>query len=493
MGGGHGWFPPVTLTPMCRGRELLGIGAYITNCTAPPPWFLEHRKDIKSIGGNPRRFQLPPKDLNRVEVHQKSQRVPSPDACQVGNLRRAVRLFSQQKDRVQNVFLSLNPPPPPPPPPLSPLDAGSCVFLVGFLSGFSPPRIMDNGSKPEIPSIVTEDLSSTPAIHVANHDESASLAFPTTSSGHSRKPSDPTLLSPGILKPGRRSIDTSADEDEFKVIPPSPTLSTQSSVHFMTSTALRENKPGDGSTSLSLLSPKDNSRSHSRRPSNATTTSTEEGTVADHSPGLLHLYPATSDVTTVRSAVGTLNSPTPTHVGSASDIGDSEKRRQKHKKSRKKGKGNAERTPEEGGDDEEDEEDKQMVLDLTQDEHIDPTPFSFKPYHLAALVDPKSLESLEAMGGIDGLLAGLGVDPANGLSVGGKTSESGDTPAVAVTDPAGEKGEAKDKSTHQGPAYNGSVEDRRRVYGSNVLPVRKSKSLLELMWLALKDKVLVSF
>jgi len=344
---------------------------------------------------------------------------------------------------------------------------------------------MDNGSKPEIPSIVTEDLSSTPAIHVGEHDDSISPALPTTSTGHSRKPSDPTLLSPGILKPGRRSIDTPADEDDLKGIPPSPTLSTQSSVHFKTSTALRENKPGDGSTSLTLLSPKDNSRSHSRRPSNATTASTDEGTVADHSPGLSHLYAATSDVTTVRSAVGTLNSPTPTQVGSVSDIGDSDKRKQKQKKSRRKVKGNAERTPEEGGDDDEDEDDegKPIELDLTQDENIDPTPFGFKPYHLASLVDPKNLETLETMGGIEGLLAGLGVDPTNGLSIGGKRTESEDAPAVTDTPPTGEKGVT---------AFTSSVEDRQRVYGPNTLPVRKSKSLLQLMWLALKDKVLVS-
>ena len=345
---------------------------------------------------------------------------------------------------------------------------------------------MDNGSKPDIPSIVTEDLSSPPVIHVDNHDDSVSPALPTTSSGHSRQPSDPTLLSPGILKPGRRSVDTTGSEDEFRVIPPSPTLSTQSSVHFKTSTALRENKPGDGTSSLALLSPGNNSRSHSRRPSNATTTSTEDGTVADHSPGLLHLYPATSNVTTsVRSAVGTLNSPTPTHVGSASDIGDSEKRNPKHRKTRKKTKGDAEGAAEEG-DNEDDNEDKQMELDLTQDEHIDPAPFAFRPFHLASLVDPKNLESLEAMGGINGLLAGLGVDSTNGLAIDAKKAESEDTPAVVVTTPAGEKAKAG------GDAYTSTVEDRQRVYGPNVLPVRKSKTLLELMWLALKDKVLVS-
>jgi len=345
---------------------------------------------------------------------------------------------------------------------------------------------MDNGSKPEIPSIVTEDLSSTPAIHVDNREGPASSSLPTT--GHGRKPSDPSLLSPGILKPGRRSVDTSASEDEARGIPPSPTLSTQSSVHFKTTTALRENKPGDGTTSLSLLSPQDNSRTHSRRPSNATTTSTEEGTVADHSPSF---YPAVSDVnTSAKSAVDTLGSPTPTHVGSVSDIGDPERRLQKHKKARKKVKGNTEETPEEEG--EGDDEDKILHLDLTQDEHIDPTPFAFKPYHIASLVDPKNLETLESMGGIKGLLAGLGVDPNSGLNIDGKAPESGDAPAVVVIDPAGEKGGAVEGAPHEGGPYTATVEDRQRVYGPNTLPVRKSKSLLQLMWLAFKDKVLVS-
>ncbi|KAF9644891.1 Ca-transporting ATPase, partial [Thelephora ganbajun] len=132
-------------------------------------------------------------------------------------------------------------------------------------------------------------------------------------------------------------------------------------------------------------------------------------------------------------------------------------------------------------------------LDLTQDEHIDPTPFVFKPYHLASLVDPKNLEALEVMGGISGLLAGLGVDSTSGLSVGGTgtTSQPGEAPAVVVTNPAGEKGQLVQDSTHEGAAYSGTVEDRRRVYGPNILPVRKSKSLLQLMWLALKDKVLI--
>jgi Ca2+-transporting ATPase len=40
-------------------------------------------------------------------------------------------------------------------------------------------------------------------------------------------------------------------------------------------------------------------------------------------------------------------------------------------------------------------------------------------------------------------------------------------------------------------ASKATIEDRKRVYGENVLPTRASKSLLQLMWMALKDKVLV--
>jgi P-type Ca2+ transporter type 2C len=40
--------------------------------------------------------------------------------------------------------------------------------------------------------------------------------------------------------------------------------------------------------------------------------------------------------------------------------------------------------------------------------------------------------------------------------------------------------------------YRTPIEDRQRILGQNILPRRSSKSLLQLMWLALKDKVLVS-
>lgn len=99
--------------------------------------------------------------------------------------------------------------------------------------------------------------------------------------------------------------------------------------------------------------------------------------------------------------------------------------------------------------------------------NIDPTPFPFGPAQLADLVDPKSVAKLREMGGVDRLLAGLGTDPVKGLDSSGPQSGSGEG------------------------WVNATTEDRRRVYGSNVLPVKEGKSLLLLMWLALQDRILI--
>ncbi|KLT44250.1 calcium-translocating P-type ATPase [Cutaneotrichosporon oleaginosum] len=106
----------------------------------------------------------------------------------------------------------------------------------------------------------------------------------------------------------------------------------------------------------------------------------------------------------------------------------------------------------------------------------DPTPYAEKPSRLAMLVDPKSLEDLEKIGGVSGLLNGLGVDPNLGLCTDGSNAgaprSSSDMPG-------------------QGAQWRTSLEDRRRVYGQNDLPNRPSKTLLQLMWIAFKDKVII--
>lgn len=107
------------------------------------------------------------------------------------------------------------------------------------------------------------------------------------------------------------------------------------------------------------------------------------------------------------------------------------------------------------------------------DDKTDPTPFRENPTRLAMLVDPKSLEDLEKIGGIDGVLEGLAVDPKTGLT----TTNDGRAPR---------------SGGGSGGAWGATFADRERVYGKNLLPDRPSKSLLELMWIAFKDKVLVS-
>jgi len=253
-------------------------------------------------------------------------------------------------------------------------------------------------NKHEIPSLVSEVLTSTPATHVHNHGHCPSPALPSLSTSRSGKSSDPSLLTGPIVLEFDWRGQSSADEDERQAVLPSLTV--------------------------------------------------------DHPP---RRAASSHVITSVGPAAHALNAPTLTHTSSAVDSVDPYER----------------------------EHEDQRGHDLTQDEPIDPTPFAFKPYHLASL-DPKNLDSLEAMGGTEGLLAGLGTDPTNGLMISGKKSKSGYAPTTVVTTPAGEE------FTHEGTAYAGTVEDRQSVYGSNVPPVRKSKSLLGLMSFALTDKVFVS-
>ncbi|PWN53499.1 calcium-translocating P-type ATPase [Violaceomyces palustris] len=118
--------------------------------------------------------------------------------------------------------------------------------------------------------------------------------------------------------------------------------------------------------------------------------------------------------------------------------------------------------------------------------NMDPTPFRFKPLSLGELVDPKNVPMLRDFGGVKGLLDGLGTDEFYGLDLGGTKADEAGIDADARADL--EKG----KKSEKGPSFvDASVDDRERVYGNNVLPQRKSKSLLMLMWLALQDKILI--
>lgn len=119
---------------------------------------------------------------------------------------------------------------------------------------------------------------------------------------------------------------------------------------------------------------------------------------------------------------------------------------------------------------EKEEEAFQQDLALEEAADLDMGAFTVKPKKLASLVDPKSIETLTSFGGIDGLLRGLGTDPKKGLDSDVLAKSSG--------------GNASDPTL-------ASAEARKKTYGSNVLPIRPPKSLFYLMYLAMKDKVLV--
>jgi len=165
------------------------------------------------------------------------------------------------------------------------------------------------------------------------------------------------------------------------------------------------------------------------------------------------------------------------------------------------------------------------VLDLKQEADFGVHPSGFKPLQLASLFDPKDLETLESMGGVDAILRGLGRQPAYGVSTklglspsnavlpdptsqdfseSHATDKNPPKPNIMVTSPAsvpqglqstaslaGGSGGLHTTFQSSEAVYTTSIKDRKRFFGQNIVPQRPSKTLLQLMWLALKDKVLV--
>ncbi|KAF9921596.1 hypothetical protein FBU30_008350 [Linnemannia zychae] len=114
-------------------------------------------------------------------------------------------------------------------------------------------------------------------------------------------------------------------------------------------------------------------------------------------------------------------------------------------------------------------------------------PFAFTPEELIDLIDPKSPEKLESYGGIEGILRGLHADPVRGLS-----TPAGEKLLHHVTTDGGEKPSAV--SGYRIGSIDTAVvsfADREKYFGRNVLPKRRPKSIFELMWIALQEKILI--
>lgn len=151
--------------------------------------------------------------------------------------------------------------------------------------------------------------------------------------------------------------------------------------------------------------------------------------------------------------------------------------------------------------------------------HPDNSPFAFSPGHLSRLIEPKSISVLQQLGGLPGLERGLRTDTQAGLSVdearlsGNVTfgeALSGSWHRSELNQHAGALHQRatpvriipqgwidKDADGFQlplpflGGKFDDRYVDRKRMFGENRLPERKSKSFLQLAWIALQDRVLI--
>jgi len=173
--------------------------------------------------------------------------------------------------------------------------------------------------------------------------------------------------------------------------------------------------------------------------------------------------------------------------------------------------------------------DVRHLLDTNGNEGNDeakPTPFAFTVKQLQELHDPKNLDVLRAMGGIKGLSMGLRTDvkkglpssetvldgsitleeiyrvlengpeeqyPQNNEAVQATTSVRENSSGDQVTSPTIQSSNSRKQSLLPkiSSKRTQSFPDRKRVFGINKVPPRKSKSILLLMWLVLQDRTLV--
>ena len=115
-----------------------------------------------------------------------------------------------------------------------------------------------------------------------------------------------------------------------------------------------------------------------------------------------------------------------------------------------------------------------------QDAPIYPGPFAFTSSDFASLLDLKDLATLEGIGGIESLLRGLGTHPTHGLLTGpGKGRDHAS--------------EGRPSAGNRCNPYHATLQERKRVFGENIILQYANKSWLISMCCRLLYKALVSF
>ncbi|KAJ5902140.1 ATPase P-type K/Mg/Cd/Cu/Zn/Na/Ca/Na/H-transporter [Penicillium taxi] len=122
--------------------------------------------------------------------------------------------------------------------------------------------------------------------------------------------------------------------------------------------------------------------------------------------------------------------------------------------------------------------------------------FAFSPGQLNKLLNPKNFAAFRILGGIKGLEKGLRTNVHSGLSL-DETSLDGAADMEQVPTSSSVRKSASQLITPPAPDSpavadsSGPFSDRKRVFGTNLLPERKLKTIWELAWIAYNDKVLI--
>ena len=131
--------------------------------------------------------------------------------------------------------------------------------------------------------------------------------------------------------------------------------------------------------------------------------------------------------------------------------------------------------------------------------------FAFSPGQLNKMLNPKSLSAFIALGGLPGLETGLRTDIDVGLSM-EETELQGSISfeeaakryrklrganASALPRPVEVRHVDVTDSAAASGSHSEAFHDRKRVFSSNQLPIRKSISIWKLLWNAYKDNILI--
>jgi len=132
--------------------------------------------------------------------------------------------------------------------------------------------------------------------------------------------------------------------------------------------------------------------------------------------------------------------------------------------------------------------------------NVESNPFAFIPEQLSKLTNPKSLSVFVALGGLAGIATGLKTNIRGGISIGDdfltEPVSFDNSGGAGTAEKSLQRNERRkqQKDTIQrvrNQPNEISIADRKRVFGENKLPTKKSISIWRLAWIALHDRVLI--